>query len=237
MRHLLDTLWTSLLDLVFPPRCEVCRQLQESVICETCLEAFAPVPEPRCRQCGFPLDPLAKTAGECAGCVDDPPPFDAARAAAVFDGSLRKAIHVMKYELTPSLARPLGEYCASHLTPLFPLDCLTPVPLHPARERMRGFNQSLLLAEVIGQAWSIPVEPGVLARVQNTVPQVKLPLAQRRDNIRGAFAIAGEVRDRAVCLVDDVYTTGATLRECSRVLKRAGASRVLVVTLARTVTQ
>jgi ComF family protein len=221
------------LDLLLPPRCEVCGTLQEPVICDTCAAQLLPIPTPICQQCGIPLDPRAKTLGHCAECQSEAPPFDAARAAGVYGGVLRRAIHVYKYELVVSLARPLADFLTAHLERPFPLDCLCPVPLHPARERMRGFNQSCRLAEEVSKRWDIPVEPRLLARVQNTRPQMQLPRDERRANVRGAFTVNGEVRGRSIGLVDDVYTTGSTLRECSRMLKHAGAARVLVITLAR----
>lgn len=175
----------------------------------------------------------AKTPGHCADCQSEAPPFDAARAAGVYGGTLRTAIHVYKYELVVALAKPLASFLTQHLELPFPLDCLCPVPLHPTRERMRGFNQSLLLATSVSAQWGIPHEPHLLTRQQNTLPQMKLPRDERRANVRGAFAVGGEVRGRSIGLLDDVYTTGSTLAECSRMLKRAGAERVMVITLAR----
>ena len=233
----LTSLGEAALTLLFPPRCEVCGTLQEPVVCARCLQQFAAITEPYCRQCGLPLDPLAKTSGHCAACNDEPPLFDAARSAGLYDGALRRAIHVFKYELVRALATPLAEFLATRVTLPFPVDCLCPVPLHPARERMRGFNQSLLLAEQLGLRWQVPVESQLLTRTLNTLPQMSLPHDQRRLNIRDAFMSAGPVRGRSICLVDDVFTTGSTLRECTRVLRRADAGRILVVTLARATRQ
>ncbi|HEY3378009.1 MAG TPA: ComF family protein [Armatimonadota bacterium] len=229
--------WTALLDLLIPPRCEVCNTLQEPVICAGCLQGFTALPTPRCRQCDLPLDPLAHTDEHCAACRDDPPPFDAARAAGLYGSTLRQAIHVFKYEMVRALARPLADYALTQLTLPFPVDCLCPVPLHHAREAMRGFNQSLLLAEHFGQCWQLPVAAELLIRTQNTTPQMLLPLAQRRENVKGVFRARETLAACTVGLVDDVFTTGATLRECSSVLKRAGAQRVLVITLARAARQ
>jgi ComF family protein len=227
----------TVLDLLLPPRCEVCGTLQEPIICEPCWLACTPITAPICRQCGLPLDPLARTTGYCVDCLDAPPPFDAARAAGIYAGALRRAIHVYKYEMVRALARPLAEFIVEHVTLPFPLDCLCPVPLHPARQRMRGFNQSHLLAERLGSAWRLPVETGLLQRVRDTAPQMQLPPEERRTNIRGAFTADAAARHRGIGLVDDVFTTGSTLRECSRMLKHAGAERVLVLTLARALPQ
>lgn len=232
--HPLAMLLDGVLSLLFPPRCEICRTLQEPVICARCRGEFDAIAAPHCQQCGLPFDPLAKTASHCPECREEPPPFDAARAAGIYGGALRHAIHAFKYAGGRALAVPLAAFIAEQVTPPFEIDCLCPVPLHPARERMRGFNQSRFLADELGGHWTLPVE-GLLARIQNTPPQMQLPAEKRRGNVRGAFAVTGPVAGRAIGLVDDVFTTGSTLRECSRELKRGGAGRVLVLTVARTV--
>jgi ComF family protein len=235
MENFLKAFWTSAADLLFPPRCEVCGLLQEPVICQGCHEQFQRISLPYCAQCGLPFDPLAQAASHCVECRENPPSFDAARAAGIYDGPLRQAIHVYKYEMVRCLGGPLGDFLENSIELPFPLDVLCPVPLHPSRERMRGFNQSLLLAEPLARAHHIPLEPHLLRRTQNTTPQMSLPHEQRRANVKGAFVTDENVAQRVVGVVDDVFTTGSTLRECSRVLKRAGAQRVLVITLARTV--
>ena len=161
-----------------------------------------------------------------------PPPFSAARAAGRYQDALRLAIHRFKYAGARALATPLSRFVTDHVTLPRAVDCLAPVPLHPRRERMRGYNQSLLLAHALAIPWHLPVEAALLARVVNTPPQISLPAAERRRNIRGAFAVNGAVRGRTIGLIDDVYTTGSTLRECSRVLRHAGAE-VVVITVAR----
>lgn len=236
MTNPLAMLLDGVLSLLFPPRCEVCGTLQEPVVCGSCLEAFTRITPPHCLQCGLPFDPLAQSATHCAECREDPPPFDAARAAGLYGEGLRLAIHQLKYGGVRALAAPLSALIAQVVTLPFGIDCLCPVPLHPKREAMRGYNQSLLLAEEVGVHWQLPVAADILTRIHNTPPQMQLPAAERRRNVKGAFAVAGTVRDRAIGLVDDVFTTGSTLRECSLALKRAGAARVLVITVARTVT-
>lgn len=116
-------------------------------------------------------------------------------------------------------------------------DIILPVPLHPKRLRWRGFNQALVLARVIGRRWQIPVDPFILVRSRETPPQTQLSEKERRKNVRGAFSLNSRktVKGRIILLVDDVYTSGATVNECSRVLRRAGAKEVYVLTLARAV--
>jgi ComF family protein len=116
-------------------------------------------------------------------------------------------------------------------------DLIIPVPLHPKRLRWRGFNQSALLARQISRMYGIPMDPFVLRREHETAPQTQLVEDERRRNVRGAFALHRDrsVDGKSILLVDDVYTSGATVNECSRVLRRSGAKEVFVVTLARAV--
>jgi ComF family protein len=117
-------------------------------------------------------------------------------------------------------------------------DIIVPVPLHTERLRWRGFNQSLLLAQAIGRGQQIPVDPFLLERIRSTVPQTQLNERERQANVRGAFAVvaAERLQGKHVLLVDDVYTSGATVQECAKTLRREGAAAVDVFTLARAVT-
>jgi len=191
--------------------------------------------QPFCAQCGYPFDPLAKGDTHCAICRDVPPYFDAARAAGYYTGALRTAIHQYKYNGVQALALPLASWAMTSLELPFRPDCLCPVPLHPRREARRGYNQSLLLAEAFSAGWKIYLQPDLLRRTVDTPPQMRLNAEERRRNIRDSFTIQSAVEGRSIGLVDDVMTTGATLNECARMLKRAGATQVLAVTLARAV--
>jgi len=163
-----------------------------------------------------------------------------------FEGTVREAIHRLKYDGKQALAEPLGELMLIFLerTPearaalgIETVQFIVPVPLHPRRQRQRGFNQSELLARVLGKGLGIPVEAEGLRRVRETVPQVNLSGKERLQNVRGAFVAhpdLGHVDEHAL-LVDDMHTTGATVRECARALRRHRVARVSVLTLARTV--
>lgn len=176
-----------MLSLLFPPRCEVCGLLQEPLICARCREKFQAISAPFCEICGVPFDPLALTMGECADCRKRSPAFDAARSAGKYADELRRAIHLFKYDGVRALAVPLAAFIGETVTLPFEIDCLCPVPLHPARERMRGYNQSGLLAEELGRQWLLPVEPALLTRIINTTPQMQLPADERGRNVHGAF--------------------------------------------------
>ncbi len=225
----------AVLNLLLPERCAVCGLLQEPVLCPRCTAQVARIVAPYCQCCGTPFDPRALAAERCVDCRAAPPPFTQARAAGAYGGELRTAVHRFKYAGIRALAAPLAALMAETVEPPADLDCLCPVPLHPAREALRGYNQSLLLAEELGRRWNLPVEAGVLTRIVNTTPQMQLPAEERRRNVRGAFVVAQPVKGRRLGLIDDVYTTGSTLCECSHMLARAGAARVLVFTVARTV--
>ena len=149
-------------------------------------------------------------------------------------------IQKFKYGRKVALGKPLGRLMArgcEEFLATCKAEAIIPVPLHPRRLRWRGFNQSVLLARQISRAYNIPLDCFTLFRKMDTPPQTRLAEEDRRKNIRDAFAVAGEiaVAGKRLLLVDDVYTSGATVNECSRILKRGGAREVFVLTLARTV--
>ena len=237
-------LWRAALDLMFPPRCLVCREFGPQVLCDACARQIRLIENPKCLQCGLPFDPEAKAGEICADCRTEKQPFTTARAYGYYEGVLREAICRLKYDCRRALGPPLGRA----LTACFAdqatdgsglpreIDAICPVPLHPSRLRERGFNQSEVIGRHLGQALGLPIEP-VLVRTRMTVPQVGLPHRKREDNVKGAFAVSlhADVKARRILLVDDVWTTGSTLRECARVLRRSGAGAVFVLVVARAV--
>jgi ComF family protein len=166
--------------------------------------------------------------------------FTMARALGAYEGSLQEAIHRWKYEgktyLTPFFAEWMEEGLNRHWGP-HSLDLLIPVPLHTQRLRERGFNQALLLVKELSRRTGIPYRKTILQKKKPTIPQVNLSGTEREKGLRGAFQVIGkeELLGKSVLLVDDVYTTGATVNECSKVLLRGGAERVNVLTLAHAV--
>jgi ComF family protein len=197
-----------------------------------------PLPaHPLCPRCGIPFE----GAGDdhpCSSCLKNPPPFHAARAALLHGGPGRDLIHAFKYHGRPHLRRPLGLLVVERLTEFVARerpDLIVPVPLHVKRLRSRGFNQALLVGELLAEEWRIPFHCRALRRVRWTEPQINLAAELRRENVRNAFRVpdTSPVEGRRVLLVDDVFTTGSTVEECSRTLLRAGAEEVLVITLSR----
>jgi ComF family protein len=232
------------LDILFPPLCHVCRTFvpgQEEIhLCTPCREKVALIRSPLCPVCGVPFATEDGIDHPCGPCLTNRPPFARARDAARFEGPVQELVHRFKYGKKIHLARPLGLLTARGLAAFAEEaapDCIVPVPLHHKRLRERGFNQSQLLGRVLAKQWSIPLSINNLRRVRWTEPQVGLSASERERNVRGAFAVADSVcfREKRLQLIDDVYTTGSTVEECVRTLKRAGASEVWVITVARAI--
>jgi ComF family protein len=239
-----------LADWLFPPRCRACGTWLEGAdgeyFCSGCRAAIQLVTHPLCSVCGRPFPDGSGEDHPCATCITRAPYFYRARAWAYYpreeleDAPLRKVVQKFKYGRKVSLGKPLGRLmalgCEGFLRECR-ADLIVPVPLHPRRLRWRGFNQSVLLARQVSRAFATPMDPFMLVRCRETVPQTELTEQQRRRNVRGAFALSTgrSLRDRRILLIDDVYTSGATVNECSRALRRGGAAAVYVLTLARTV--
>lgn len=239
------TAWLSAaIDLVFPAICPVCDARlgaeRRDPLCGACWAAITRLTPPWCERCGLPFPTFAPrdalaAAGLCQACATEAPGFAWARAAAAYEGVVRDALHALKFGGRRAMARPLGDLVAETLGEAIPsgVEALVPVPLAAGRERDRGFNQAALLAERLGRRLAVRVETGWLRRTRATAPQTELTARERRANVRGAFSASPSVAGRAVAVVDDVLTTGATAAECARALRAAGARRVGVITVAR----
>ncbi|MEO7994537.1 MAG: ComF family protein [bacterium] len=239
-RDLVTTAFERILTWCYPPACPGCQVAVPSLdtFCRRCESALPWLAPPYCSVCGIPVQGVA---GICGACQSRNPAFRAGRSGLALGWPLHDALVRWKYRgltgYTPLFRRlmratagrlPLDRYAR--------LDALIPVPLHPKRLAWRGFNQGTELALACAQTWELPVWQGALLRTRETPPQQKQANdAARWRNLEGAFAVPdpGLVRGRAVCLVDDVATTGATLHACAVALKGAGARTVTYVTLAR----
>ena len=236
----------ALCDVILPPRCVVCEantsRASDPWVCQGCWITVEFVRPPVCAQCGAPfaapVEGIGSTTHRCGKCLLSPPPYERARAVGLYEGALREVIHAMKYRPVYALVRPLAELLsgqfAVHWGGRMP-DALVPVPLHRLRLRQREFDQALALANGLGQKAGIPVWSQALIRHTHTQSQIGLSATERRRNIRGAFRVRPDrsCEGRFLLLIDDVYTTGATAQECARTLRRAGAARVDVYTVAR----
>ncbi len=230
------------LDALYPPTCLDCRAATEAhgALCARCWSAMRFIERPFCERLGTPFEQDLGEGLLSPQAMADPPVFARARAVARFeDGPARKLAHRLKYSDRAELARPIGRWMARAGADLLAeADLLAPVPLHPLRLWRRRFNQAALLAREVSREIGKPCNVGALLRVKATRSQVGLSRAQRAENVQGAFRVAdgAPVRGLNVVLIDDVLTSGATANAASRVLLRAGVSRVDVLVFARVVT-
>ncbi|MDZ4816467.1 MAG: ComF family protein [Verrucomicrobiota bacterium] len=206
-------------------------------VCDEAIEDRIRIESPYCRRCGLMYAGEILSEFECPNCVKLEFAFEEARAAYIAKGSVRELIHKFKYEQQLWLKNILGLWIeeATHLVEDWgQIDGLIPIPLHPARKRERGFNQSEVLAQTLAEKSGKPILKAI-NRVKYTNSQVTMNRAERLTNLRKAFALNNkfELRGGYYALIDDVFTTGATAHECSRLLKKAGARKVLVLTVAR----
>jgi ComF family protein len=274
----LRSIWHTLLDTIFPPKCLVCHCLfnpgsgstaidgdthtvteirdllphahrwLSALCCQECVRALSAISEPLCTCCGMIFKQFPNDNHLCGNCILQPKNFRMARAAMVYDQQSTAIIHRFKYAGKTQLARPFGGLLLSTYLRYWQreaIDLILPVPLHSQKFRYRGFNQSYLMVD----SWKtisalnplaaphLLLKTDVLCRNKATAPQAGLGRRQRLKNIKGAFSVRlpETVYDRKILVVDDVYTTGATVDECARVLLTAGAAQVDVLTLARAV--
>ena len=253
-----------LVTTVFPADCRACGgPLVGAGLIPVCDGCFARIsgqndglrPMALCGCCGEALDMEGlRFAGShvpaegllCAGCRRARPEFVRAVAYGVYEDELRELVHLLKYERVRAVARPLGRMVAAATRMLEGLAArelvVVAVPLYPAKERQRGYNQALLLAEAAlaelrktTPGWRLMLDRDCLRRIRDTESQFALTPRERRANLRGAFEVrqSADLIGREVLLVDDIYTSGATARECARVLRQAGAVKVWVATATR----
>lgn len=237
----LKTSWgAGVISLFFPEKCPFCRSLLSSEaeespgLCPACAQDIQWIRSPFCPRCGRPF-PRGTDLHLCSDCLQQKHHFDWGRAAVCYQGVMTEAIQRFKYQGDIKLADPLGWFWNKIPLEELSFETIIPVPLHPSRLRERGFNQALLLGRILGRIHHKRVLPKVLRRIRNTLPQVQLDHSQREKNVRGAFVVREpqEIEDKSHVLVDDVFTTGATVNECAKVLKKSGAKEVFVLTLAR----
>jgi ComF family protein len=232
-----------LLQFFLPPQCHCCDKVlgeREKGVCSDCLSKIHWIEPPFCSVCGDPFPSREIDNHPCGACITKRKHFTIARALGYYEGSLQEAIHRWKYEERVSLNPIFGEWMAEgldHYWGSHPIDLLIPVPLHRQRLRERGFNQALLLVKELSRRTGIPFRKRLLQKKKPTMPQVNLSGAEREKEVRGSFHVIGreELEGKSILLVDDVYTTGATVNECSKVLLAGGATRVDVFTLAHAV--
>ena len=232
-----------LLQFFLPSQCHCCEKFLEEGrkgICPDCFSKIRWLAPPFCSVCGTPFRSKEVENHPCGACATKEKYFTMARALGYYEGPLQEAIHRWKYQGRMSLTSFFGEWMAEALQRYWrpsSLDLLIPVPLHRQRLRERGFNQALLLAQELSQRTGILCHKRVLQKKKPTLPQVNLSGSEREKGVRGAFQIMEKekLKGKSILLVDDVYTTGATVNECAKVLMAGGAERVDVLTLAHAI--
>lgn len=231
------------LNALFPPQCMSCGELvgAHGTLCNTCWSGLSFITTPGCCICSHPFAYDLGDNALCASCIEQLPPYDAAYSALVYDDTSKRLLHKLKFEDQGHLAPIFAEWLASYMQTQPAVDMLIPVPLSRKRLFKRRYNQSALVAKELAGRLEVPYAPMLLMRIKHTQPQTGLTRIQRQENVRGAFEVtrsaAEQVAGKRVCLIDDVMTTGATLEACSKTLKKAGATSICVLTLARVVHQ
>jgi len=198
------------------------------LLCAACLAELPALPE-HCPQCALP----SPGGAPCGSCLNHPPRFDATLALWRYEFPCDRLVQALKYRGRLALAGFFARRLAALLPPK--VDLIVPMPLHPRRLAERGFNQALEIARGLARHLGRPIEPRGVLRVKDTLPQTQLPYEERAKNVRRAFLCKLDLSGARVAVVDDVMTTGATLNEFARALKRAGATRVENLVIARTV--
>lgn len=227
-------------DLVYPPVCCGCGRLvgDHRAVCAACWSTLPLIERPYCEILGTPFSVDHGSGSISPEAIANPPAFDRLRSVALHEGIARDLVHGLKYRDRTDLAPMMAEWMIRASDgAVASADAIIPVPLHAFRLWGRRFNQSAELARAIARLSGRPYQPDVLKRIRRTSRQVGLGLRAREDNVRGAFAVSESGRaglsGKSVVLVDDVYTTGATVSAATRALRRAGAGSVTVLTFAR----
>ena len=232
--------FSSLLDWLYPPTCISCKSLlplnhSARYICGACAVLFDGVVAPMCERCGVSVPEDVTLCSSCYGKIFH---FTYNRAAFPYDELIRDLMHEIKFRGKKRVAQGLGELWVSTIRKedIPPEFILVPLPMHPAKQRERGFNQAEILANALSKGFNIPVE-NALVRTEDTPPQAGLHPKLRAENVRDVFAIHPnfDVGGKNYIIIDDIYTTGASLNECAKVLVFSGAAKVLCMTFAITV--
>jgi len=227
--HMLN--FSSLVNTLFKQKCLLCDAQSDALeanihaVCKACLNALPKHPKTSCPQCG-----LSSGGQLCGSCISSPPDFDATHSVFLYDFPIDSMMQRYKYGSMLSLYAFFGQMLSEKVD-MGSVDLIIPMPMHPARIKERGFNQALEIAKVFGNE---KLDYKSAVRKKLTPPQASLPLKQRVKNIKGAFAVSANLTGKRIAIVDDVMTTGASLNELAKSLKKAGASHVECWVIART---
>jgi len=233
--------------LLFPPVClgcstvidvGVCDDMFGLHLCPKCKTQVSILEPPFCTRCSTPFKSKVSVSHICWRCEQKPPYFDRLLSPFLYEGMMGSIIEGFKYGKTGRSGRVLGNMLGNFLMTQMHLDermLLVPLPLHPKREKERGFNQTLILAKGVKEVVSLPFREDLVVRVKNTKSQTGLNFKERQENVKNAFVVTdkAQIKGKKILLVDDVATTGSTINECAKALKRAGAKEVIAIVIAR----
>lgn len=232
------SIFQAIVDLIFPPACLHCNariSRQQDYLCDSCEKALTPLPEPVCEVCGYPI-----LDDDCAFCSqhEGDLPYDKAVSLFQYEGPTRTLIHYLKFGDMPGIAFYLGRKAIALIRErkLFPdASCITSIPLHRVRFRERGYNQSGLLASSLADGLRYTHKPSILSRSLSTLPQANLLKAKRLANVEGVFKVKKSVdlKQENILLLDDVFTTGATVQSACKELRKAHPGKIYVFTIGR----
>lgn len=231
-------------NVIFPPQCLGCAEILHphgrQLFCSACKEKIKFITGNLCPVCGTTFSNSPAESHLCGNCLKNKPYFSCARAVFSYETIILEVIHQFKYGNNISVGARLASLMADFSFPdveFTDYSLIMPVPLHIKRLRERGFNQSLILARALAKKWLIPLDFSLLKRHKSTLTQTGLHKTERKQNIKGAFEVSdkNKIAGKNVLLIDDVYTTGATINECAKTLIKAGAQNVTVLTLARVI--
>ncbi|MDP8262292.1 MAG: ComF family protein [Candidatus Ancaeobacter aquaticus] len=232
----------SFLDIFYPRHCLLCSDplsFGEELICPTCSRAVIFTKDPFCKKCARPLVVSVGGRDGCYTCKSEKLPFEQLIALGIYEGDLKKCIHALKFEKKEYISKwfsdALVSFIESYSINIRNYDCIVPVPMHPLRKKERGFNQAELIARSLSKKLQIPYARGVLKRVKIGEVQSGLNKKKRQQNVEDAFVVTSPdvIKNNTVLLVDDIYTTGATVQSAARLLRVNGARKVSVCVLAR----
>lgn len=236
--HHLKKLARPVITFALPPVCGLCRRVvsEEVSLCPACWHKLHFIAPPFCGCCGTPLLSKAAHGSLCASCLTTPPLYSVARAAVDYDAPCRVLIGRFKYGDQMHLAKTFVQWM-QRIGPeaIEGANLVVPVPLYRWRLFRRKYNQAALLAEEVAKQNNLAMSYTALTRIRSTSPQVGKKRAERLKNVRGAFVASSEVEGKTVLLIDDVYTTGATLDSCTQALLERGAQEVRVLSIARVI--
>ena len=235
--------WTKFINFILPNRCLLCSRVidSENSVCSVCFEKITFITEPYCQHCGTPFISHIEQNGNmlCVECLTHKDSFRLCRAAIEYDEFSKKLLLDFKFADHIENKKLFAKWLLLAGKDIFAAgaDVIIPVPLHYTRLLKRKYNQSAILAKELSVLTEIPAEYNVLKKIRRTLPQTKCNSAERKRNVKGAFGVSSseKIKGKRVILIDDIYTTGSTMKECAKVLLKAGAKSVDALTVAKVV--